>query len=427
MTKNAFILNFFKLYNLIWRLALPFLKRNPRLRQGFEKRISFSHLSLADLWVQAASAGEAYLAVTLLLNLKPRARLKVLVTTTTTQGRDILASGLTPDRISPNMDLTIAWFPFDMPDIIRQAVAVIAPKVLVLLETELWPGLLHGIKQKGIKIIMVNARMSTKSFGRYHKTKCLWKHLAPDLILAISDQDRQRFQKIFETSKIRTMSNMKFEAIETDPSSFRSGRDNVSDILPCPLPLTILASVRRQEEKEVLLLLKKLLASYPDQVVAIFPRHMGRLRSWEKRLSRLDLKFYLRSDLSSPITGPGVILWDVFGELKAAYAFAAVVFVGGSLKPLGGQNVIEPGIHGAVTVIGPYYEDFAWAAEDMIEKGLLLRESSWKAVARTMVTALEHPQDPKAQKALVQSHIQSKKGGTRQACHEILKAFDLWP
>jgi 3-deoxy-D-manno-octulosonic-acid transferase len=427
MTKKAFILNFFKLYNLIWRLALPFLKRNRRLQQGFEKRISFSHLALADLWVQAASAGEAYLAVTLLLNLRPKARLKVLVTTTTTQGRDILASGLTPDRISPNMDLTIAWFPFDMPDIIRQAVAVISPKVLVLLETELWPGLLYGLKQKGIKIIMVNARMSKKSFGRYHKTKCLWKHLAPDLILAISDQDRQRFQKIFETSKIRTMSNMKFEAIETDPSSFRSGRDNVSDILPCPLPLTILASVRRQEEKQVFLMLKKILELFPRQVVAIFPRHLGRLRSWEKRLSRLDLKFYLRSCLSSPLTTPGIILWDVFGELKAAYAFAVVVFVGGSLKPLGGQNVIEPGIHGAVTVIGPYYEDFAWAADDMIEKGLLLRESSWKTVARTMVTALDHPPDPKTQKALVQSHIQSKKGGTRQACDEILKAFDLWP
>jgi 3-deoxy-D-manno-octulosonic-acid transferase len=427
MTKNAFILNFFKLYNLIWKLALPFLKRNPRLRQGFEKRISFSHLSPADLWVQAASAGEAYLAVTLLLNLRPRTPLKVLVTTTTTQGRDILASGLTPDRVSQNMDLTIAWFPFDMPDIIRQAVAVIAPKVLVLLETELWPGLLYGLKKRKTKIIIVNARMSRKSFGRYHKTKCLWKHLAPDLILAISDKDRQRFQKIFETSKIRTMSNMKFEAIETDPSSFGSGRDNVVDILPCPLPLTILASVRKQEEKQVFLMLKKLLELFPRQVVAIFPRHLGRLRSWEKRLSRLDLKFYLRSDLSSPIIGPGVILWDVFGELKTAYAFASVVFVGGSLKPLGGQNVIEPSIHGAVTVIGPYYEDFAWAAEDMIEKGLLLPESSWKAVARTMVKALDHPPDPKTLKAQVQNHIQSRKGGTRQACHEILKAFDLLP
>jgi 3-deoxy-D-manno-octulosonic-acid transferase len=214
--------------------------------------------------------------------------------------------------------------------------------------------------------------------------------------------------------------------METDPSSL-SGRDNVADILPCPLPLTILASVRRQEEKQVFLMLKKLLELFPRQVVAIFPRHLGRLRSWEKRLSRLGLKFYLRSGLSSPMKGPGVILWDVFGELKTAYAFASVVFVGGSLKPLGGQNVIEPGIHGAVTVIGPHYEDFAWAAEDMIEKGLLLPESSWEAVARTMVKALDHPPDLKAQKALVQSHIQSRKGGTRQACDEILKAFDQWP
>lgn len=422
MIKTAFITNFFKFYNLIWGLALPFLKRNRRLRQGFEKRTSFSHLSPADLWIQAASAGEAYLAVSLLLNLRPRVPLKALVTTTTTQGMDILASGLTPDRISPNMELNIAWFPFDMPDIIRQTVAVIAPKVLILLETELWPGLLHCLKQRGTQILVVNARMSKKSFSRYYKTRWLWEHLAPDLILAISDEDRERFQMVFKPSKVKTMSNMKFEAIETDPSSSASGRDTI--ILPCPLPLTILASVRRQEENQVVLMLQKLLDLFPHQVVAVFPRHMGRLPSWKKKLSAHGLKFYLRSGLSSPLTTPGIILWDIFGELKTAYAFASVVFVGGSLKPLGGQNIIEPAGQGAFTVTGPHYDDFAWAAAEMLKKGLLIRKNSWKALAETMAEALEHPVSLEDRKALVKSHLQSKKGGARQACDEILKTFD---
>nr|NJM03858.1 hypothetical protein [Desulfobacula sp.] len=115
--------------------------------------------------MQAASAGEAYLAVSLARNLKPERPLKVLVTSTTAQGMDILKSGLTPDRVSRNMDLNITWFPFDMPDIIRQAGAVISPKVLVLLETELWPGLLHCLKQKGARILVVNARMSKKALA----------------------------------------------------------------------------------------------------------------------------------------------------------------------------------------------------------------------------------------------------------------------
>ncbi len=426
MTKTAFITNFFKLYNLIWKLALPFLKRNPRLHQGFEKRISSSHLSLADIWVQAASAGEAYLAVTMLLHISPKTPLKILVTTATAQGMDILQSELTHERISQNIDLKIAWFPFDMPDTIRKAVSAIQPKIMILLEMELWPGLLYCLKKRNTKILMINARMSKKSFGRYQKTRFLWKHLAPDLILAISDQDRERFQKIFHTSKIKTMSNIKFESIETDSSSLPPGREKITEILPTTLPLTILASVRRQEEKQVLLILKNILKSFPNQVVAVFPRHMSRIPSWGKKMTTLGLKFHIRSKLDSPLIAPGIILWDVFGELKAACEFASVVFVGGSLKPLGGQNVIEPSIHGAVTVTGPYYDDFAWAAEEMFKKGLLIRKSTWKAIAQTMVESLLHPVNRKERKALVQSHIQSKKGGTRQACDEILKAFDLF-
>lgn len=417
MIKTAFINNFFKFYNLIWKLALPFLKRNRRLREGFENRISSSHLSSADLWVQAASAGEAYLAVALLLHLKPEPPLKVLITTTTTQGMDILRSELPTERISQAIDLKINWFPFDMPDTIRQVLDAVNPKIMVLLETEMWPGLLYCLKKKNIKILMINARMSNKSFYRYAKTRILWKHLSPDIILAISDEDRKRFKKIFGTSKIRTMSNIKFESIETD-SSF-------NEILITPLPLTVLASIRRQEEKQVLLILKKILKSFPSQVVAIFPRHMNRIPAWEKMLNTAGLKFHIRSKLDSPLTDPGIILWDVFGELKTAYEFASVVFVGGSLKPLGGQNVIEPAVHGAVTITGPYYQDFAWVAEDMMEKGFLIKKKTWKAIAGTMIENLEHPMNRGDRKTLVQSYLHSKKGGTRQACDEILKSFDL--
>ncbi len=425
MIKTAFITNFFKFYNLIWKLALPFLKRNRRLREGFEKRISSSHLSSSDLWVQAASAGEAYLAVALLKHLKPKSPLKVLITTTTTQGMDILKSELIPDRISQEMALKIDWFPFDLPDTIRQILDVVNPKVMVLLETEIWPGLLYCLKKRNIKILMINARMSKKSFNRYQKTKILWKHLSPDLILAISEADRKRFKKIFNGSKSKTMPNIKFESIETDSSPFDPGRDKIHEIFPAPLPLTVLASIRRQEEKQTLLILQKILKAFPYQVVALFPRHMSRIPYWEKMLSSLNLKFDLRSHLSSPLTTAGIILWDVFGELKTAYEFASVVFVGGSLKPLGGQNVIEPAIQGAVTITGPYYEDFAWASEDMIEKGFLIKNKTWKTIAKTMVKTLEHPISKEDQKAKVQNYLQSKKGGTHKACDEILKAFDL--
>lgn len=425
MTKTVFINNFFRIYNLIWTLALPFLKTNPRLWEGFEKRVSFSHLSPADLWIQAASAGEAYLAVALVSELRPGMPLRVLVTTTTAQGMDILKSGLAPENMSENIALQIDWFPFDMPDLAEAAVSAVSPRVMVLLETELWPGLLFYLKRKSTKILMINARMSKKSCDRYRVTRFLWKHLAPDLILAVSGHDKKRFQMVFKTSSIRTMQNIKFDSMDNDPPAASNGLNPLSRVLSGPLPLTILASIRRQEEKQVFLIVKTLFQKFPNQIVAIFPRHMNRIKSWEALLSSLDVTFHKRSGLSHGLTGPCIILWDMFGELKSAYAHASAVFVGGSLKPLGGQNVIEPAREGAVTVTGPYYADFAWAAEDMIKAGLIIREKNWNAVAKTLVSALEHPEVKTAQTLRVRQFLNSKKGGTKTSCLEILKSFDL--
>jgi 3-deoxy-D-manno-octulosonic-acid transferase len=143
MTKNTFILNFFKFYNTVWRLSLPFLKTAKRLQFGFEKRKSSLHHSRADIWIQAASAGEAYLAVNIIQTLDPATNIKILVTSTTSQGIDILETRLTKKTFNRFIELKIEWFPFDMPDTIEAAVKAINPAIMVLLETEIWPALLY--------------------------------------------------------------------------------------------------------------------------------------------------------------------------------------------------------------------------------------------------------------------------------------------
>jgi 3-deoxy-D-manno-octulosonic-acid transferase len=423
MTENAFILNFFKLYNMLWNLSLPFLARNNRLKQGFQERSSSGHHSKADIWIQAASAGEAYLAVHILKTLLPKTRLKVLVTTTTSQGMDILKNGLTRERIHHRMDLQIEWFPFDRPHTIEKVVKIINPRVMVLLETEIWPALLYSLKQNQTKIFIINARLSHKSHLLYLKTKWLWKHLEPDYILATSRQDAKRYGQLFEKTIVKTMSNIKFESMDTVTPDSRLLRD-IKRILPQTLPLTLLASVRRQEEKEVLLIVKELLKAFPDQVIAIFPRHMHRINAWKNKLTSQKFNFYLKSSIPPFLDKPGIILWDTFGELKTAYAVASVVFVGGSLKPLGGQNFIEPALQGATTVIGPHYDDFAWATDDIFKKGIVIKKTHWKAVVQTILTALETPGNKSGRKHLARDYVNRHQGGTRQACDEILKAFD---
>jgi len=424
MTKNAFILNFFKLYNMLWRLSLPFLKKNRRMRSGFQKRINASIHTKADVWIQAASAGEAYLAAKLLKTLCPKKKLKILITTTTFQGMDILQTQLTQKTLHTSIDLKIEWFPFDMPDMIERTIQIINPGVMVLLETEIWPALLYFLKRNKTRILIVNARLSKNSYGHYMRTRCLWKHLSPDTILATSQQDAKRYERLFERAQVSTMPNMKFESMDMGkPADDTHGC--INKIFPPDLPLTILASIRKQEEKDMVRILNHIFNGFPNQIVAIFPRHMHRIRAWKKRLASQNLKFQLRSQIETCLKNPGIILWDTFGELTTAYGLAQVVFVGGSLKPLGGQNFIEPAVKGAVIVTGPFYEDFAWATDEIFKKRIVIQEKNWRAVAQTITTALKNPLNRSLRRHRVQEYLHSKKGGTLQACNEILKAFDL--
>jgi 3-deoxy-D-manno-octulosonic-acid transferase len=408
---------------MLWKLSLPFLKINKRLKPGFTKRHSSLHLSKADIWIQAASAGEAYLAVNIIQTLDPKANTTMLVTSSTSQGVDILKAGLSKETISCFIKIQIELFPFDMPETIKAVVKAINPTVMVLLETEIWPALLYYLKKNSSKILIINARLSQKSFINYMKTSFLWKHLSPDNILAISSLDAKRYKSLFRDATVKTMPNIKFESIEANRPDAPALKQ-IKTILPKKFPLTILASIRRQEEKEVILLLKKILKRFPNQVIAIFPRHMHRITSWEKLLNSHNLNFHLRSRIFTPITNPAIILWDTFGELKTAYSLASVVFVGGSLKPLGGQNFIEPAIEGAVTIIGPYYNDFAWADDAIFDKKIVLKNENWKSVAKTIVQYLKNPVNKKNNILQSREYMELNRGGTLKACNEILKVFD---
>ncbi|MCK5348403.1 MAG: 3-deoxy-D-manno-octulosonic acid transferase, partial [Desulfobacula sp.] len=265
--------------------------------------------------------------------------------------------------------------------------------------------------------------LSKKSFNHYLITKFLWKNLAPDIILATSDQDAKRYEKVFERAVVNTMPNIKFESIDTDVPEADTLKQ-LKKVLPQTLPLTILASTRKQEEKDIIHIIKNILKTFPDQVVAIFPRHMHRINAWQKLLTSQNLNFHLRSRINFPLKDPGIILWDMFGELKTAYGFASVVFVGGSLKPLGGQNFIEPAIQGSVIVTGPYYDDFAWIKNDIFKKGVVIKKDDWKTIAETIINALEVPVNRSDRKRLAREFIESNQGGTEQVCNKILKSFD---
>lgn len=422
METDTTTMGLLKLYDLLWKALLPLLKTDKRLKQGFNERSSASHLSKCDIWIQAASAGEAYIACEIVKKLRLETEIKLLISSTTFQGMEILKQGITGKNHGPDIQCNLALFPFDMPSLMEEALEQIDPVAMVLLETELWPGLLSALKKRGTAILILNGRLSEKSFKAYKQTSFIWEKLAPDIILAISKGNASRFRKLFKKAFIDVMPNIKFDSMECLDTT-QTNEFPLKKLFDPNIPVSIMASVCMEEEDQVEKILKQLLDNFPCQVVALFPRHMHRLGFWEKTLTAKGYSWNLKSRITSPPKPGTIILWDVFGELKQACTLAVTAFVGGSLTPLGGHNFMEPVMAGAATVTGPYLNDFLWVGEDIFKKGVVHKAETWQKVADFMIENLHHVPDRAAIMEQGQRFIRKRQGGTELAVKQIIKIF----
>ncbi|HWR03055.1 MAG TPA: glycosyltransferase N-terminal domain-containing protein [Humidesulfovibrio sp.] len=411
------------LYGLAWRAALYGLRRNKRLREGWEQRtLAAGPPPKADLWIQAASGGEAYLAWELLRQLpeflpaeRRSGKPKVLVTTFTSQGMAVLQKAA--QALAGSVELVPAWFPFDLPGRMDRALAAVAPKAVVLLETELWPGLMAACRKQDVPCLVVNARMTHKSLAGYSRMPGFWRALGPKRVLAVSDDDAGRFAKLFPDARTGVMLNIKFDRLDFTPAP---ARPELAALLPDPStsPFIVLGSVRKQEEAEVLEIVKGLLAKHPQAVIGLFPRHMERVEAWSKLLRKAGIPLARRS--AGEAARPGtVLLWDAFGELGAAFGLARACFLGGSLADLGGQNFLEPLAHGIVPVIGPSWSNFVWVGEEIFHTGLVRREADWQGVLGALCALAENAPLPQAVRAEAELYAQSRRGGSRAACQAV--------
>jgi 3-deoxy-D-manno-octulosonic-acid transferase len=258
----------FGLYNMGWGLAIPALRLNHRLAVGFEQRtLKHKVPSAADLWIQAASAGESYLAWGLLKDLRPARPVRAMVTSNTSQGMEILERAI--DDITPNdrgVSACAAYFPFDKPTIMETAVRSISPKIMVLLESEIWPGLLTALKKYGCKTLIINGRITAKSLRRYLIWPSLWCDLRPDKILAVSEQDAKRFAVLFGREYVDVMPNMKFDRIGLT-QGMPYTKNPLEGILGRDTPLLVLGSVRREEEPVVEKIVVDIHRRLPETIV----------------------------------------------------------------------------------------------------------------------------------------------------------------
>ena len=409
----------FGLYNLLWSVALPWLKLNHRLAEGYQQRCLTQMPPAADIWIQAASVGESYLALEIIKVLKIDRPVKILVTSNTSQGIDILKQALTdPGSTREDIRVTVDYFPFDKPTLMRKAVAAIRPAAMVLLETEIWPGLLQALKQHNCKTVIINGRMSDKSLKRYLLWPSIWPQLRPTRVLAISPTDAERFKQLFGPDGIATMPNIKFDRVASSATS-ANYQDAIKDLLPDGSTFAVLASVRREEEPLVKQIIIEILRSCPQTVIGLFPRHLHRIQSWQEALNQAGIRWALRSKAKASATAGAVVIWDTFGELLPAYHLCNSAFVGGSLAPLGGQNFLEALICGTRPIIGPSWENFAWVGTEIIDAGLLRVAGNWQKVAVLLMEDMK--KSPSRNEIIKRSleYFKDRQGGTQKACRAI--------
>ncbi len=380
-----------------------------------------------DLWIQAASGGESLLTGMVLDSLAPffpkNSKYRILVTSGTKQGIESLNKCCANQSAGSIFDITVAYFPFDAPYLMEEAFDLFAPKLAIIVETELWPGFLIKAKMKNIPVLLINGRMSEKSFGSYKFFAKFFKKFGPEKVLAISQIDGQRFSRLVGPDKVNLINNIKFDRIE--PRKDISKQNSIADLLPDANSFVLLGSIRREEEKKIFNTIINLLQARPDICIGLFPKHIERADEWLRLLAIENIPAIKRSSLTCRQPCGSVIVWDIFGELAGAYELADAVFVGGSLENLGGQNFLEPLVFGVRPIIGPYWKNFAWVGQEIVDCGLVQEVADENELVTGLLTALDTDISRNLVIKQVQDFLEPRKGGTRQVCRQIIDILDV--
>ena len=341
---------------------------NPEYRGRQRQRLGFVAPAPppGGLWVHAVSVGEVQAAAGLVRALRQRyPELPVTITTVTPTGAQ-RAKVLFGDSVGHG------YLPYDLPGPVRRFLDRVRPGVAIILETEIWPTLYHELGRRGIPLVIASARLSTRSVDRYK----LFAGLLRDTLshgVAIGAQtaaDAERFLAIGAAAdRVRVTGNVKFD-LEIPPESVAAGRVFRAAAAPSR-PVWIAGSTHEGEEEAALDAHARVREDHPGALLILVPRHPQRFEAVRGLLRRRGLGFAQRSGGRPPGPDDAVFLVDTLGELQMFYAAADVAFVGGSLVPVGGHNLLEPAVLGMPMVSGPHTQNAQDVAELLQQCGAL--------------------------------------------------------
>jgi 3-deoxy-D-manno-octulosonic-acid transferase len=406
-------------------LSLPYwlyqIVRRGKYRRGFAERIGIvpSRLEAAGddgrqlIWIHAVSVGEV-LAVSGLVEQMQRSfrRHRVVVSTTTDTGQDLARKRFGPQNVF--------YFPMDFAFAIRPYLRDLKPELVILAETEFWPNFLRLVHGSGAAIAVVNARVSDRSWPRYRRFGwALRRMLAEiDLFLAQTRPDRERLEALgADPERVHVTGNLKFDvSLPAPPPIVEKLRRAL--VAEGAGPVLVCGSTVEDEEAPLLKAFENLRVSHPRAVMILAPRHPERFDDVAILVQQMGIALHRRSRWQRETLAGGVFLVDSIGELAALYALAEVAFVGGSLVPRGGHNIIEPAQHGVAIVTGNHIENF----RDIV--GLFQSRDAVRIVGLaelplTLMHLLENNGERQALGRRAQETIQSQTGAILRTVEEL--------
>jgi 3-deoxy-D-manno-octulosonic-acid transferase len=345
-------------------VSLPYwifqMARHGKYRAGLAERLGRvpSRLRLPGehepmIWMHAVSVGEVLAVEGLVEEIRRRApEHQMFVSTTTDTGQALARKRFGEENVF--------YFPMDFGFAIRPYLRAVRPQMVMIAETEFWPNFIQLAHASGARIAVVNARISDRSWPSYRRFRRLLRRLLAhvDLFLAQTSEDAARLRDIgARPERVRVTGNLKFDIpAPVPPAVVESVRQSLT--AAATGPVLVCGSTVEGEEPLLLKAFENVLVQHPRAVMILAPRHPERFAAVAALLQRMSIRFWRRSAWKGEDLSGGVLLLDTIGELAALYALADVAFVGGSLVPRGGHNIIEPAQHGVATVVGNHTENF---------------------------------------------------------------------
>ncbi|MQX51754.1 lipid IV(A) 3-deoxy-D-manno-octulosonic acid transferase [Alcanivorax sediminis] len=379
-------------YSALWYLLLPFLflrlwlrgRKAPAYRQRWAERMAWGYRRDTlqnSLWVHAVSVGETLAAAPLIERLLAQYPDTPLVVTTTTPTGSERVKALFGDRV------THVYCPWEVPGALTRFMTAFDPQLVVVLETELWPNLCAAVKRHGAKLMLVNGRLSEKSYHGYSKLPRLVRPMMAqfDALAVQTPVEAERYVALGAwPERVHAIGSVKFdmtldEALRGKAAALRADMG--------ARPVWIAASTHPGEDEPVLAAHQQVLASQPDALLILVPRHPERFNEVASLIRQQGLSVARRSAAESP-ADVQVYLADTMGELLMLFGSADLAFVGGSLVPVGGHNLLEPAAWEKPVLTGPHLHNFTAISQLLHDAGGLSVVSNESELAGTLLTLL---------------------------------------